>query len=168
MVIFLIIEVFGNFYKIDKYVYRSGKLNSYNLQFYHKIYNFKTIINLHGKSSKSWYKDEKNISKQNDITHIDFKLKNSIIYDTNTTKQLVQLMKDAKKPMLIHCLGGADRTSLASALYIYAIKNSSKQEANKQFAWYYGHLPMIRKKVIAMDRSFDLFVDEAKKDKNED
>jgi len=77
-------------------------------------------------------------------------------------------MKDAKKPMLIHCLGGADRTSLASALYIYAIKNSSKQEANKQFAWYYGHLPMIRKKVIAMDRSFDLFVDEAKKDKNED
>ncbi|MFD2031462.1 tyrosine-protein phosphatase [Ancylobacter dichloromethanicus] len=49
-------------------------------------------------------------------------------------------MKDAKKPILIHCQAGADRSGLASALYLAAIKkNSAEAEAEAQLSIRYGH-----------------------------
>jgi len=153
-----IIHVQGNFYQVNDDVYRSGQLNKYNLEYYINSHKIKTILNLRGYSKKQYYIDEINISNQLNVKHIDFEISNRVFLDFNKTSQLVEIMKKAKKPLLIHCAGGADRTSMASALYQYAIENKSKKESNEEFSIIYGHTPYFRKHVIAMDNSFDNYV----------
>jgi len=163
--IFIYAEIYGNFHKVNIDVYRSGKLNQYNLKYYLNKYKIKTVLNVHGISSKPWYNKEKEIVSKLGIKHINFKMNSGTYYDFNKLSKLIEIMKNAPKPMLIHCLGGSDRTSLAAALYEYAINNKSKEEAQKQLSWYYGHFPSLRKHVIAMDNSFDNYI---KKSKNKD
>jgi protein tyrosine/serine phosphatase len=83
---------------------------------------------------------------------------NKKVLDFNQTSEIITLLKNSQKPLLIHCLGGADRTSLVSALYQYAIANKSIKEAKEEFSILYGHTPFFRKHVIAMDYSFDNYV----------
>jgi protein tyrosine/serine phosphatase len=155
-----IAEIRGNFYQIDKDAYRSGILRSYNLPYYLKKYQIKTILNLQGESDKAWYANEIKLSKTYHIKHIDYRISNKHYYDYNQTAHIVKLLRESPKPILIHCVGGADRTSMVAALYLYAVKGKSFLEAKKQLSWYYGHLPQlsIRKHVIAMDRSFENYV----------
>jgi len=158
LIAFVIIDVLGNFYKVDNDVYRSGQLNEYNLAYYAEKYKIKTILNLRGTSSKPYYLDEIKISNEYNITHIDHKISNHKYLDFNQTSQLIELVREAKKPLLIHCAGGADRTSLVVALYQYAIKKESVDEAKEAFSLLYGHAPFIRPKVLAMDKSFENYV----------
>lgn len=157
--IFIHSEVLGNFHKIDDNAYRSGKLNSLNLPYYIDEYEIKTIINVHGPSSKDWYQKEKEYSKEMGVNHIDFKMNSGKFYNHEKLTNLVDIMKNAEKPILIHCLGGADRTGLASALYEYAINEKSVDDSKKQLSWKYGHIPSLRPHVIQMDKSFDNFVE---------
>ncbi len=69
--------------------------------------------------------------------------------------KLVKLMKEAKKPLLIHCKAGADRTSLASALYLYGTHD--KQNPQEAISIVYGHFPWLGSKTKAMDESFLLY-----------
>ena len=157
-----IIHVQGNFYQVNDDVYRSGQLNKYNLEYYINSHKIKTILNLRGYSKKQYYTDEINISNQLNVKHIDFEISNRVFLDFNKTSQLVKIMRNAKKPLLIHCAGGADRTSMASALYQYVIENKSQKESNKEFSIIYGHTPYFRKHVIAMDNSFENYVKKSK------
>jgi len=67
-------------------------------------------------------------------------------------EELVALMKKAPKPLLVHCKAGADRTSLASALYLYALKHDP--DADRAISIIYGHFPWLGSKTKAMDESF--------------
>ncbi len=159
IVIYYIINIDGNFHKIDNDAYRSGFLNEYNLAYYIKKFKIKTVLNLRGYSNDNWYAVERNITNKLDAKLINYDMWSSKVYNYKDTSAILQLLKNSKKPILIHCMGGADRTSLVSAIYLYGLKNKTEYEARKQFAWYYGHLPMIRPSVKAMDKSFDIFVE---------
>jgi len=151
--------IYGNFHKLDNNAYRSAQLFSFNMPYYLETYKIKTVLNLRGEpKNKSWYKNEKRITQEHNVTIVTFQMSSRRYLDFNQTSKLVQILKTAKKPILIHCEGGADRTSLASALYDYAILHRTKEEAMEELSFIYGHLPSIRPKVIAMDRSFDNFV----------
>lgn len=168
LVAFIYINIYGNFHKVNNDLYRSNQLNSFNLSYYVDQYEIRSIINLRGEKRKDQsYLDEIAIAKDNNITHIDFKMRSKNVYDEETLDRLVQMMQDAPKPLLVHCLGGADRTSLAVALYEYSISGKSSEEAMKNMKWYYGHLPSIRPHVIAMDKSFENYV-KAKEDKKKE
>jgi len=158
IIVVSIIHIFGNFYQIDNDVYRSGQLNKYNLPYYIEHKHIKTILNLRGKSNGEFYKIETNISNKYGVTHIDYGFSNKDFLDFNKTSEIVSIIKNAKKPLLIHCAGGADRTSLAAALYQYAIAHKSPKIAKEQFSVIYGHSPYFRPYVEAMDRSFDNYV----------
>ena len=153
------VDLYGNFHKIDTNVYRSAQLNSVNMPFYLQEFHIKSILNLRGaQPQKKWYQTEQEITQENNVSLLDFDMWSGQFYDFNQTSKLLQIIKDAPKPLLIHCIGGADRTSLASALYVYGIKKASESTAKEQLAWYYGHLPSIRPHVKAMDKSFENFV----------
>jgi len=157
--------IYGNFHKLDNNAYRSAQLFSFNMPYYLETYKIKTVLNLRGEQkNKSWYKDEKRITQEHNVTLVNFQMSSRRYLDFNQTSKLVQILKSAKKPILIHCEGGADRTSLASALYDYAILYYAEEEAIEELSFIYGHLPSIRPKVIAMDRSFENFVLHNKKD----
>ena len=55
-------------------------------------------------------------------------------------RQLIALMAGARKPLLTHCLGGADRTGLAAALYVAAIEGGPEGAAEWQLSPRYGHV----------------------------
>jgi protein tyrosine/serine phosphatase len=65
-------------------------------------------------------------------------------------QKLINIVKNAKKPILIHCKAGADRTGLVSALYLYSIGDKN---ASKMLSFKYGHLSVGPTK--AMDESFE-------------
>jgi protein tyrosine/serine phosphatase len=69
--------------------------------------------------------------------------------------QLIAVMRDAPKPLLIHCQAGADRTGLASALYLAAIAGKSEQVAEGQLSLRYGHIPYSFSRAFPMDETFE-------------
>jgi protein tyrosine/serine phosphatase len=152
--------IYGNFHKLDGSAYRSAQLFSFNMPYYLERYKIKTILNLRGEQkNKSWYQNERRIAQEHNVTLINFKMSSRKYLDFNRTSKLVKILKKSKKPILIHCEGGADRTSLASALYRYAILGDRVEEAKEELSFIYGHLPIVRPKVIAMDKSFNNYIE---------
>ncbi len=150
-----VIRYGGNFYKVAPGVYRSAQLYNYNMSFFYKTYHFQSILNLRGAHpDKKWYVYEKNFCKEYNITLIDFGISDKNIQSIKTMRKIINIIKSAKKPILIHCRSGADRTGLASALYLYSVhdKNYSKMLSLK-----YGHFPYLGSPTKAMDKSFRNF-----------
>lgn len=144
--------LYGNFHKVDKDLYRSAQLFSFNMPYYIEKHHIKSMLNLRGESSKQWYKDELSISKEYNVTHYDYGIGDRKISSMNEMNDIIKIMKDAPKPLLIHCKAGADRTSLVSALYLYEIKHD--QDAQRVISIIYGHFPWLGSKTSAMDKSF--------------
>jgi len=148
--------IYGNFHKVDKDVYRSAQLFSFNMPYYIKNNNIKSILNLRGDDTKDWYTDEIKFARDNNITHYDFSIVPRRDTSQEDMKKIVEIIKNAPKPILIHCKMGADRTSLAVALYLHAIKNDP--DASSAISILYGHFPWLGSKTVAMDRSFENFI----------
>lgn len=137
-------------------LYRSSQPSAGTIAQLHRDYGIKTIINLRGDNSgRGWYDSEIAQAKELDITHIDFRMSSRHELTQEQAAKLVQLMRDAPKPLLIHCQAGADRTGLASALYLAAISKTSENVAENQMSIYYGHIPLSINSAYAMDRTFE-------------
>lgn len=152
--------VFGNVHAVVVgQVYRSAQLSPKHLMQVKAEHRIKSVINLRGENIGSpWYDDELATSKALGIKHIDFRMKSSRELTDEQARELVALMKAAPKPMLIHCHAGADRTGLASAIYVAAIAKGSEEEAEAQLSLRYGHLtyfPFWWTSAQAMARTFE-------------
>lgn len=148
--------LYGNFHKVDKDVYRSAQLFSFNMPYYMKKYEIKSILNLRKvrkAKNKSWYKNEVAIAEKMGIVRYDYPIGDREEVSIDEMNEIVQIIRDSPKPLLIHCKAGADRTSLGVALYLYAIKND--QNAAREISIIYGHFPWLGSKTGAMDRSFE-------------
>jgi protein tyrosine/serine phosphatase len=80
--------------------------------------------------------------------------------DAAQLAKLTDALRDAPKPLLIHCRAGSDRTGLASAIYV-ATHGGSYHDAQKQLSLYYGHFPYLGSKTAAMGISFERFYENA-------
>jgi len=146
----------GNFHKVADGVYRSAQLYEFDMPEFYEKYGFKTILNLRGaKPGKKWYEYEKRFAKKHNITLIDFKISDKKIQSLETMKKIVKIIKTSPKPVLIHCRAGADRTGLASALYLYSLGDMN---ASRMLSLKYGHFPYLGSKTKAMDESFKKFI----------
>jgi protein tyrosine/serine phosphatase len=141
---------------IDGELYRSSQPSATNIAEFQKRYGIKTIINLRGgNSGHRWYDSEVAEAKELNIGHIDFHMSSARELTQAQAAQLVEIMRDAPKPILIHCQAGADRTGLASALYLAAIAKTNEVTAEGQMSIIYGHLPFSFTRAYAMDRTFE-------------
>jgi protein tyrosine/serine phosphatase len=137
-------------------VYRSSQPSASTIAEFRKDYGIKTIINLRGENSgRDWYDHEVAQAKELDINHIDFHMSAGRELTQVEAERLVELMRDAPKPLLIHCQAGADRTGLASALYLAAIEKRGETAAEGQMSIIYGHIPLSISRAYAMDRTFE-------------
>ena len=160
--------LYGNFHKVDKDLYRSAQLFSFNMPYYIEKHDIKSILNLRSirtakSKKKSWYHDEVRISKEMGVVRYDYPIGDREETTMEDMSKIIQIIKDAPKPILVHCKAGADRTSLASALYLYAIKDD--KHADKQISILYGHFPWFGSKTVAMDKSFENYVNAKNKNK---
>lgn len=147
----------GNFHAIeDGIIYRSGQMSGEQFENRIKDYGIRAIINFRGNNAgKSWYDDEMKASDAAGVQHIDFPLSaNREVSDDELTR-LEELLRDAPRPLLIHCEGGADRSGFASALYMLVVAKRPGKEAAEQLSFRYGHFPWFTSSTAAMDRTFE-------------
>lgn len=152
------LRVSGNFHEVAKAeLYRSAQPTSAQMQAYAEGYGIRTIINLRGKSSKAdWYKSEIDTAKKLGILHIDFKMSAQRELAQDESDRLIEILRDAPKPILIHCQAGADRSGLVAAIYLHAIKGVDVETAERQISIRYGHvgIPYLSS-TFAMDTNWE-------------
>jgi protein tyrosine/serine phosphatase len=140
-------------------VYRSGQMDAGGFSHCIQRYGIKSILNLRGENpATSWHQAEIATAEKLNVVHYDRSLGSGTPLTLEQMDDLVNLLRQAPKPVLIHCNGGADRSGLVSALYCFAIDGEKPEQADKQLTIWYGHVPFIRPKVIAMDNSFWCYV----------
>ncbi|MDD5021608.1 MAG: tyrosine-protein phosphatase [Endomicrobiaceae bacterium] len=142
----------GNFHTITiKQAYRSKQLSKKQFEHYIKKYDIKSILNLRGSEPGiQWYEDEIAVSKAYGVEHYDLEIHAMELPDDKDMTEIINILKSAQRPILIHCLGGADRSGLVSAIWKIVIEKESKEKASKQLSVFYGHMPFGRAR--AMDR----------------
>ncbi|MBT9369833.1 dual specificity protein phosphatase family protein [Rhizobium sp. CSW-27] len=149
------LQITGNFAPvIAGEVYRSAQPTPADIRRYAERYAIRSIINLRGKNDgKAWYDGEVEMARALGIQHFDLGMSARRPVSWAQMEQLIQLMRDAPKPLLIHCNAGADRSGLASALYLAAIAGEPPESAARQLSFYFGHIPVPVRPEYAMDRS---------------
>jgi len=156
---YLYIDQHGNFRTVSPgRVYRSGQLTEKQLTKYAKEYNIQSILNLRGRNEQSdWWKEEIAASIRLGIKHYDVGLSSDKEPVEKEIQELVAVLQEAPKPLLIHCLAGADRSSLVSAMYLYRFEKYPYKKARRQLSFIYGHSALLRPSTKAMDRAFANF-----------
>lgn len=150
----------GNFHIVAQDVmYRSRQLDKDELIRYINTYRIKSIVNLRGKNVGSdWYQDEIRLAHELGVTHHDYGISANREVSDEDLNAIMGILRETPKPILIHCKSGADRTGLIAALYQYAERSRSAEEAVGQLSMWYGHLPFFWNSTAAMDRTFWRYV----------
>ncbi len=111
----------NNLYKINDSIYRSEQPTKKEFG-YLKELEYKSILNL-----RSTHLDSNYVS-HNTFQLFTVKITTTQITDENIIASL-KIIKSAKKPLLIHCKHGSDRTGLIVAMYRIIYENWSKEDA---------------------------------------
>lgn len=152
------LQLFGNFHEIipGEY-YRSAQPTPAKLDRYVRKYGIKTVLNLRGLNTKyQWYRDEVAEAGKLGVKFVDFKMSARRELTDAQVEQLIEILRDVPKPILVHCKSGSDRTGLISAIYLYKIAGRNESEAEKQISFRYGHIgiPYVSE-AFAMDRNWE-------------
>jgi protein tyrosine/serine phosphatase len=116
---------FKRLYQLNKDVYRSEQPSKKEMRFL-ESYGIRTILNFRRK----W--DNKKKAKGTVLQLERLPLKAKTLSEDDVFNAL-QIIKDAEKPILIHCWHGSDRTGAIVAAYRMIFENWSKDKAIKEF-----------------------------------
>lgn len=147
----------GNFHEvIPGQLYRSAQPSGADLSDYKTRYGIRTVLNLRGPNKNAWYREEVDTAAREGLVHIDFPMSASHALTTEKSRQLIAILRDAPKPILIHCKSGADRTGLASVIYSSLIAGKDEKTAERQLSIAYGHISIpFLSSAFAMDESWE-------------
>lgn len=153
-----VLRLSGNFHTVVAgQFYRSSQLSTAALEGYVRRYGLKTIINLRGaEPNRKWYQDEKQLADSLGLTMIDFGMSATKPITRDRAAALVAVLKAAQKPILVHCLDGADRTGLVSVIYASQVAGEDEETSERQLTPLYGHIgiPLVSP-TFAMDSSWE-------------
>jgi protein tyrosine/serine phosphatase len=154
------IQYQGNFHTVkDGAFYRSAQLSKHELHSAIREHNIRSVLNLRGPHpGQAWYDEELAVSQALGIAHYDYTLSSHRFVTRQQIGEVLGIIRDAPKPLLVHCKAGADRTGLVSALYRFAWEGVSADQADGQLSLVYGHFPYLTSRSKAMDDSFWAFV----------
>lgn len=131
-----------NFHTVERDVfYRSGQLRPNRLAKYIKKYGIKTVINLRGENKTcDWWISERDVASKLEVNFYNLRFSARANESKENLKKLLHIYKTAPKPILVHCLSGADRTGEAAALWIIEQQHKDKKFALRQLSIKYGYL----------------------------
>lgn len=152
----LYLNGWDNFHAVvDGEVYRSAQFNSGQLKGYAEKYGIKSVLNLRGPNQGSaWWEEEVAISEKLGVKHYDLALSSKYELTPEQIQELLVILREAPKPLLIHCAHGADRSALAAAIYLHAVKGYPCAKARAQLSVLHGHIPWYRPN---MGKTFNKF-----------
>jgi protein tyrosine/serine phosphatase len=155
-----ILQYEGNLHAVsDGILYRSAQLSKSEIKAAVREYAIKSVLNLRGANAGSpWYDNEVAESRALGLVHYDYGLSAKRFVTHRQIADILDILRKAPKPLLIHCKSGADRAGLVAALYRFALAGASAEEADRELSLVYGHFPYLMSRSVAMDDSFWAFV----------
>ncbi len=131
-----VVDAQFNFHIVSPGVWRSAQPDSAAFAKM-KIHGLKTIINLRGDKANEI--EESRISENLDLNFFSFPMDSRVKQDTGYLREILNVVTDSSnQPVLIHCLGGKDRSGLIVGLYEKEYLNRSFEEIKKEMIMY-GH-----------------------------
>jgi undecaprenyl-diphosphatase len=117
------------------------------------------VLNLRGANQDAtWYQEEVENASRLGILHMDVSLSAGTALDTEQMEGLLQMIRKAPKPLLIHCTDGADRSGLLSALSVLDSGQTAGQ-AQQHLSIRFGHFPYLWWSYTqAMDQSLAQYI----------
>lgn len=155
-----ILQYQGNLHAVSEGVlYRSAQLSKNETRWAVREYAIKSVLNLRGANAGSpWYDEEIQAARELGLAHFDYPLSAKRFVTSQQIEEVLDIVRKAPKPLLIHCKSGADRAGLVAALYRFAETGASAAEADQELSLVYGHFPYLTSRSGAMDDSFWAFV----------
>ncbi len=106
-------------------------------------YGIRSILNLRGGSAADWwYEAEVKTALGGGVTFYDFPISATKRPSRRELLVLIDTLRSCTYPLLIHCKSGADRTGLASALYMMVERGIPPERAEDAFTLEHGHVPL--------------------------
>jgi protein tyrosine/serine phosphatase len=130
-------------------VWRSNQPSPERLRLWARELGLKTVVNLRGSPQEGFYLFEREVTEDLGLKRIDLHLSARSAPPKDRILALMDVLETLETPALIHCKSGADRTGLASAVYLLAVAGRSFDEAMAQLSLRYMHLS--RSKTGIMD-----------------
>jgi protein tyrosine phosphatase (PTP) superfamily phosphohydrolase (DUF442 family) len=120
------IDVSSNLFQVDQGFYRNEQLQDKDIALLQAL-GVKTVLNL-----RSFHSDD-DLLKGTGIESVRVPINTWAINDNNVSAALKALRAAQKEgPVILHCLHGADRTGLVTAMYRVLYQNWSKEVALKE------------------------------------
>jgi hypothetical protein len=106
-------------------------------------YQLRSILNLRGGSAADWwYGAEVKAARDGGVSFYDLPLSATRRPSRRELLILIDTLRSCPYPLLIHCKSGADRTGLASALYVMIGRGIPPERAEDTFTIEHGHIPL--------------------------
>lgn len=142
------VESLKNFHKVDEFVFRSEQPQSDDFSAI-EARGIKTVINLRNR-----FNDKREVRKTNlKLIHVPI---NSWKINYLHLVTVLKIINQSEKPVLVHCLHGADRTGCVVACYRIIFNGWSKDDAIKeflspQFGYHDGWFPKMKNLLEEID-----------------
>jgi protein tyrosine/serine phosphatase len=136
-------QMTGNFHEVlAGEFYRSAQPDAEDIADYRTRFGINTIISLRDEAKSAWYPIEEEAARDNGIAFIHFPISSASRTSLEDMQRLASVMANVKKPILIHCEHGSNRTGLASAIYLAGKRQTPQIYADLQMSPFYGHVPI--------------------------
>jgi protein tyrosine phosphatase (PTP) superfamily phosphohydrolase (DUF442 family) len=123
-------------------VYRSGQLSPAGLHDRILQCRLRCVLNLRGANQgEEWYDEECEQTRLEGIRHYDLPTDSEYPPEPADLRELIAVLDQCERPLLIHCQSGIDRTGVAAAVCVLLSKDGSPALARAQLGLLYGGLP---------------------------
>ena len=136
-------------------VYRSAQPGPDQLQRWARRYGLKTVINLRGASRLRFYEAERKAAREAGLTMIDIRLTSQDAPSALWIRRLIEALRTAERPLLIHCQAGADRTGVASVLAAMAVGGQDYAAAKGQLSAKYLHVNPWKNRIVELLEEYE-------------
>lgn len=123
---------------IEGQIYRSAQPSASDITTWSKQLKLRSIVNLRGEGS--WMKDEMAAAKSQGLNIYSVQVSSSHLPEMYVVRKLIHILDTAPQPLLVHCLGGVERSGLFSALAIL-LNGGDIEQARQQFSISKGFMP---------------------------
>lgn len=159
----------GNVHEVEAGVlYRAGQLDAPALRQLVADKGIRTILNLRGAHPEAeWYRQEMAVARESGIDHRSLAISARSVPEMATMIEIARILREAPRPILVHCRGGSDRSGLVAAIHELVVDRADETQAAGQLSIAYGHFPWLGSRTIAMDRAFSRFAAYWKEERRE-
>ena len=144
-----------NFHKVNENIYRSGQPDEDEFESLHTFNGLRSVLILRDSSRSRKHISAINRKRDNAITLYDIPLDTDEISEKDLYK-ILTVLRDAPKPVLIHCLLGSNRTGCAVAAYRIVFENWRVEDAILELMKpEYGHHKIFYPNIAALLRKIN-------------